>query len=63
MIGLIPRRASISLLSLAAAIVILAMGGCASIGGGRPGGAGTAAGGEFRGRLVVRQLSNQLAPG
>ena len=41
MIGLIPRRASISLLSLAAAIVILAMGGCASIGGGRPGGAGT----------------------
>ncbi len=42
MIGLIPRRASISLLSLAAAIVILAMGGCASIGGGRPGGAGTA---------------------
>ena len=37
-----PRRASISILSLAAALVILAMGGCASIGGVKLGGAGEA---------------------
>jgi len=36
------RRVSISILSLAAAFVILAMGGCASIGGVKPGGSGEA---------------------
>ncbi len=42
MIGLKLRRASILILSLTAAVVILAMGGCASIGGVKPGGTGTA---------------------
>ena len=63
MSGLKLRRASIPILSLAAALVILAMAGCASIGGMKLGGAGEAGAGEIRHRLVVCQLSNQLAPG